>query len=121
MVTTWWPSAPGAHAPVLLQDSGEDAGRPRSRRVLLPAAHGMSAGFADRHEGIDLCWMRLPRAATGPQAYGAGATRLARAAPRAITIPNRKMWEPNSPTTLWNEGRWKGTRDSGMITKCMTR
>lgn len=54
---------PGRAAQVLLPESGDvffTPGRPRSRRIFSRASDGHVSGFADRREGIDLVWTRLP-------------------------------------------------------------
>jgi len=54
---------------ILLPESGDvffTPGRPRTRRVFTRAADGSVNGFADRREGIDLLWSRLPAAAASP-------------------------------------------------------
>ncbi len=60
---------PGRAAQLLLPESGDvffTPGHPRSRRVFLRGAGGAVSGFADRREGIDLSWVRVPAAAGGP-------------------------------------------------------
>jgi uncharacterized protein DUF4440 len=52
---------------VLLPESGDvffTPTRPRTRRVFTRAADGSVNGFADRREGIDLQWSRVPGAGT---------------------------------------------------------
>jgi hypothetical protein len=54
---------------VLLPESGDvffTPGRPRTRRVFTRAADGSVNGFADRREGVDLLWSRVPGAGTQP-------------------------------------------------------
>lgn len=48
---------------LLLPESGDvffTPGRPRMRRIFTRAADGRVNGFADRREGSDLVWTRLP-------------------------------------------------------------
>lgn len=54
---------------ILLRESGDvffTPGRPRTRRVFTRAADGSVNGFADRREGIDLTWSRVPAARAPP-------------------------------------------------------
>jgi len=49
---------------LLLPESGDvffTPGRPRTRRIFTRAADGRVNGFADRREGIDLSWQRVPQ------------------------------------------------------------
>jgi Domain of unknown function (DUF4440) len=54
---------------LLLPESGDvffTPGHPRTRRVFTRATDGSVDGFADRREGIDLLWTRLPPGAAPP-------------------------------------------------------
>jgi len=58
---------PGRDSQILLPETGDvffTPGRPRTRRIFSRAADGRVVGFADRREGTDLVWTRIPQADT---------------------------------------------------------
>lgn len=57
----------GRPAQVLLPESGDvffTPGHPRTRRIFTRASDGQVSGFADRREGVDLLWTRVPSEAS---------------------------------------------------------
>jgi hypothetical protein len=60
---------PGRDSQILLPESGDvffTPGRPRTRRIFSRATDGHVVGFADRREGTDLVWTRIPQAHPAP-------------------------------------------------------
>jgi hypothetical protein len=58
---------PGRAPQLLVPETGDvffTPGHPRTRRIFLRSADGRVAGFADRREGTDLKWTRVPADAT---------------------------------------------------------